>query len=200
MQKHIVIIKTCVQVIFWFAGDPESYIAGNCHSKVPPPKRCPHCGRKKCMELLGYYPRGISSALTSIPLTIRVRRFICRKFGGTVSMLPSFAQPYRLVRNSTVQKYFSGKRIEIDVIRWTPLLTRYWRRFRAWFPKLFEKAGKHSGLSPPMPTEEHYWHFFMSAWGEMSGATAHLVGTFRLTAFGIYQCHQIPIRARTALR
>lgn len=189
-----------MQVIFWFAGDPESYIAGNCHTKVPPPKRCPLCGRKKCLELLGYYPRGISDALTSIPLIIRIRRFICGKFGGTVSMLPSFAQPYRLVRNSTVQKYFSGQCIEIDVIRWAHLLRRYWRRFQAWFPELFEQACKHSGPSPPMPAEEHYWHFFMSTWGEMSKATVHLVGAFRVTAFGTYHCHQTPMMVSLAPR
>jgi hypothetical protein len=49
-----------VQIIFQFAGDPESYIAGDCQTKVAPPKRCPHCGRKKCMQALGYYYRGSS--------------------------------------------------------------------------------------------------------------------------------------------
>jgi len=105
-------------------------------------------------------------------------------------MLPDFAQPYRLVRNSAVQKFFSGECAEVEVIRWTPLLKRYWRRFQSWFPVLFEKAADHSGPDPPMP--EHIWRFFVSAWGEMPGATIHLVSAFRITAFGRYRCHQDP--------
>ena len=179
-----------MQIIFRFAGDPESYIAGDCQTKVAPPKRCPHCGRKKCMQALGYYYRGISAAVSGEILTFWIRRFLCRRFGFTVSMLPDFAQPYRLVRNSTVQKAFSGECPDIDVIRWNHLLKRYWRRFVSWFPVLLEKAAEHSGPSPPAP--KHIWHFFTSAWGEMSCATHHLVGFHRITAFGRYRCHQIP--------
>jgi hypothetical protein len=188
--KAFLIYKDAVQVIFQFAGDPESYIAGGCHAKVMPPAICPHCGLTDCLEPHGYYHRGITSAKDADILSLLIRRFLCWASGRTVSMLPDFAQPYRLVRNSTVQKFFFGDCVGIDVIRWTPLLKRYWRRFTAWFPVLLEKTAEHSGPSPPMPG--NIWHFFVSAWGEMPCATLHLVGVFRLTAFGRYRCHQVP--------
>lgn len=179
-----------MQVIFQFAGDPESYIAGGFHAKVMPPPICPFCGLAACLEPHGYYSRGITASKKADILFLLIRRFLCWASGRTVSMLPDFAQPYRLVRNSTVQKFFSGESAQIDVVRWTPLLRRYWRRFAAWFPFLMEKTMEHSGPSPPMP--DQIWRFFVSAWGEMPCATFHLVGTFRITAFGKYRCHQTP--------
>ena len=188
-RKGIYFYTDGVQVIFQFDGDPESYIAGGCHVNVMPPLICPHCGRADCLEPLGYYQRGITSAKEVDILSLDIRRFLCWVTGKTVSMLPDFAQPYRLVRNSTVQKFFSGVRVEIDVVRWTPLLQRYWRRFATWFPVLLENAAEHSGPSPPKA--EHFWSFFVSEWGELAGATLRLVGVFRITAFGRYRCHQV---------
>ena len=188
--KAFSLCEEAVQVIFQFTGDPESYIAGGCHAKVMPPAVCPHCGLADCLEPHGYYPRGITAAASAGILSLQIRRFLCWATGRTVSMLPDFAQPYRLVRNSAVQKFFSGECAGMDVIRWTPLLKRYWRRFQSWFPVLFEKTADHTGPDPPMP--EHIWRYFVSAWGEMPGATIHLVGVFRITAFGRYRCHQVP--------
>lgn len=179
-----------MQVIFQFAGDPEFYIAGRCHAKVMPPMICPHCGQADCLVPHGYYSRSITAAQKADILFLLIRRFFCWASGRTVSMLPNFAQPYRLVRNSTVQKFFSGECMEIDVIRWTPLLTRYWRRFTSWFPVLLENSVEHSGPSPPVPKQ--IWRFFVETWGELPGATLHLVRVFRITAFGRYCCHQAP--------
>ena len=189
IMKAFSLLEEAVQVIFQFAGDPESYIAGACHAKVMPPAVCPHCGLAGCLEPHGYYPRGITAAASAGILSLQIRRFLCWVTGKTVSMLPDFAQPYRLVRNSTVQAFFSGVLVDIDVVRWTPLLQRYWRRFATWFPVLLENAAEHSGPSPPKA--EHFWSFFVSEWGELAGATLRLVGVFRITAFGRYRCHQV---------
>ncbi len=179
-----------MQILFHFAGDAESYVAGGCHASVMPPLICPHCGQANCLEPHGYYPRGITAAEAVDILRLKIRRFLCWATGRTVSMLPDFAQPYRLIRSSTIQKFFSGGSVEIDVIRWTPLLKRYWRRFSNWFPTLFEVTAEHSGNSPPLPGE--IWQFFASAWGEMPAATFYLVGAYHVTAFAKYSCHQVP--------
>jgi len=69
----------------------------------------------------------------------------CRK---TVSLLPAFAQPYRVVRNETIQAYLSeSRRMRMDALHWEETIRRYWKRFLAWLPELSTMVGEHYGLS-----------------------------------------------------
>ena len=54
---------------------------------------------------LGYYSRNVTSPKRGV-LRIFVRRFRCCECGKTVSVLPSFVQPYRLVLNLTINEFF----------------------------------------------------------------------------------------------
>jgi hypothetical protein len=89
-----------MQLIRAFGIDPEGYVKEDVHLKVSPPCECPHCLSAGTLWSLGYYQRSISR-LTAGLLRLWIRRFRCRGCRKTVSILPSFAQPYRFVQNST---------------------------------------------------------------------------------------------------
>lgn len=107
-----------MQIIFEFSGTPEDYVAGDAHKEVLPPPSCPACGCENAFESLGYYTRGLSKKGASGIMPIAIRRFRCVKCRISISLLPNFAQPYRLVRNETVQQFFDGDREADDVGRW----------------------------------------------------------------------------------
>ena len=180
-----------MQIIVTVACTPEEYIAEAAHQWVPTPESCCVCGVDRKLEPLGYYSRSVSTVMATV-LLIFVRRFRCRECGGTVSFLPNFVQPYRLVRNDTIQRFFEGSGDDLGSQRWEPLLRRYAKRFFSWFPHLLAITGKNVGRSPPSSHRSDSWAVFTDEWGEISGATVYLVETFRVTAFGLYRCHQRP--------
>lgn len=182
-----------MQIIFEFAGSPEEYVAGSAHKEVLPPPACPACGGLDCFESLGYYTRGISKKGSAGVMPIAIRRFLCAACGVSVSLLPNFAQPYRLVRNETVQMFFDGNRDADDVLRWDYLLRRYLRRFSQWFPELMVRMAIRPNRSPPVNSFEGFWGIFKDFWGLLATATGRLVCGFQVTAFGAYRCHAAPI-------
>jgi hypothetical protein len=119
----------------------EDYVATEAQNAAIRPEICPHCGRSSCLRALGYYSRSISSNTSGRILVARVRRFRCRLLGKTVSLLPSFAHPYRLVGSSSIDRYFSGRRSGIEMVLRSSLLKRYWRRFEIWLPYLLVSTG-----------------------------------------------------------
>jgi hypothetical protein len=161
------------------------------HKSVKPPPVCPACLQPQNLEPLGYYGRCVTSSESAKVLDITVRRFRCRSCGVSVSLLPKFAQPYRLIRNDTVQAYFDGKQTATDVQRWSHLLRHYWRRFCRWFPELLALTGMQSRL-PPSNRRERSWRQFSKLWGPLVLATPILIRDFCVTPFGRYRCHQVP--------
>ena len=87
-----------MQTIFQTSLTPEQYAQQDYQRQVPPPENCPNCHLAHSLEALCYYHRYISTA-TALVLWIWVRRFWCRHCRVTVSCLPAFAQPYRLVKD-----------------------------------------------------------------------------------------------------
>jgi hypothetical protein len=123
---------------------------------------------------------------------IQVRRFICLNCHATTSVLPSFAQPYRLVCTATIHRHFCGIHQTVDTARWNPLLTRYRRRFQGWYPELAKVIGDKLGLSPPGGASDVAWGSLMRICGgsDLRSATRNLVKDFKITVFGRYRCHQ----------
>ncbi len=179
-----------MQLLFPGSPDPETYLQREAHRQSAPPPSCPHCKGERTWEALGYYYRGITDRSAAKILVLPIRRFRCRRCGRTVSLLPSFAQPYRLVRNETVERYFCGRHENIDVVRWQYLLKRYWQRFENGLPKL--SRIKELVLPSFSPGEASFelWERLLERFGELSSMTLHLVGTFQITLFGSYRCHR----------
>ena len=97
-----------MQRIFQTSLTPEQYAEQAYQKQVPAPENCPNCARAHALEGLAYYHRYITTA-TAIVLMIWVRRFLCRHCRVSVSCLPSFAQPYRLVNTPTIEAGFNGQ-------------------------------------------------------------------------------------------
>jgi hypothetical protein len=108
----------------------------------------------------------------------------------TVSCLPRFAQPYRLVCNATIEAFFEGRTERTDVRGWGELLGRYRRTYQQWFGVLRMECGALFGRSPPQEKPLTFWGRILRACGGIASATGKLVGQLRITLFGRYRCHQ----------
>lgn len=181
-----------MQILFVMLLDAADYAAGEVHRQIRPPRYCPHCRKAKALLTLGYYERYVTAGGSGRIVTIKVRRFCCSICGRTVSMLPSFAQPYRLVCTLTIERFFGGHD-RLDTQTWRSLLRRYWRRFIAWLPKLMRTVERVLGLSPPESAGKGSWRALIEAYGHLERATRLLVKKFQVTVFGKYRCHS-PIR------
>ena len=181
-------INPTMQIIHVLEIDPEQYAAESFHKRMLPPGKCPHCRRVKTLWSLGYYSRNLSR-LGLGALLIFVRRCRCWCCGKTVSLLPSFAQPYRFVKNRTIENFTHGSPYSDEVVRHLDLLSQYWRRFRFWLPELERALGHALGRAPPRAPNAA-WRFLLDVHGELGLATQHLVTAFQITPFGRYRCHR----------
>lgn len=177
-----------MQLIRAFEVDPEGYVREDLHLKARPPSVCPHCASAGTLWSLGYYQRSLSRLSAGL-VRLSIRRFRCRGCGKTVSILPSFAQPYRFVRNSTIESFVRGGPWTNDVIRCLPLLQIYWRRFVDWLPNLETTLEAILPRPPPAGNAREWWTALLARSGGLSPATVNLVSTHQITLFGRYQCH-----------
>lgn len=176
-----------MQLVCEIEESSEDYFLNRKQETMRPPRTCPHCGRSRYLRALGYYQRDVSRLECGI-LRISVRRFRCMACRKTVSLLPSFAQPYRIVLNVTIESYFGGNFYLPHVERWTTVMRRYWHRFCYWLPELLPLI-KGLGLSPPMDDPVKCWASVLR-WSEsLSVATMRLTKLFSVTLFGRYRCH-----------
>lgn len=166
----------------------EEYIAQEGHSRVRPPERCPRCGRLHALDHLGYYHRGCTDSEGKV-CGISVIRFECEYCDVTVSCLPDFAQPYRLINNDTTQRFFNGDRESRDVKRNIDNLRRYWLLFVAMSGSLGKSVGCFFGRAPPKEPATGLWRRILAKYRTLANATRNLVSKFKTTCFGKYKCH-----------
>ena len=178
-----------MQIIVRVRGTPEDYLVAQKHSDMARPHQCPNCSAVKSLVALGYYKRWLTG-VDGKDLELSIRRFRCRACERTVSLLPDFAQPYRLVRNEAIERYFSGRAEHTELRRNADLLRCYWRRFTRWLPKLRCAIGIAFGRSPPASQPRKWWAFLMDTTGNLERATRRMVERSRVTVFGRYRCHQ----------
>lgn len=178
-----------MQIIVRLKCTQEEYLVAQMQSSMSRPHHCPNCRARRSLAALGYYERWLSGADGRLA-KIAIRRFRCRICHRTVSLLPDFAQPYRLVRSSAIELYFGGDVVADEVQRMIYLLRCYWRRFVTWLPRLRRALAAHLGLSPPVSKPREWWAFLMDATGSLAHATCRLVAEVRTTVFGRYRCHQ----------
>jgi hypothetical protein len=113
-------------------------------------------------------------------------------FVGTVSCLPSFAQPYRVVNTSTVAAGFNQEDHRPQVQRWSALIEVYWRRFETHLPALLRVVGQAFGPVSLQPSARSFWRQLWQHCGDLAGVTTELIHQFHTCLFGTYRCHQRP--------
>ena len=96
--------------------------------------------------LFGVYERYVSSG--SSCFLIKVLRFHCKQTGATVSLLPDFAQPYRLLESQLIEDSFLG-RANRFLQTWSDLLKSYRKGFEHWYCELSSVVGFSLGRAPP---------------------------------------------------
>ena len=176
-----------MQIICTVALKPDSYARENFQRSIQPPVECPICGARNALAALGYYSRNVTSGGRSI-VRIFVRRFRCRLCGRTASVLPSFAQPYRLVLNATISEFFKGTP-DTHSLCWLSLLKQYWNKFANWLPEIDDIMRSVVERSPPRTDAIGWWVAIVEAFGGIEKVTIALVSRFGVTLFGRYRCH-----------
>ena len=68
-----------------------------------------------------------------------------------MSLLPDFAQPYRLLASELIEDYFF-ERANRHLDSWLELLKSYRKGFEAWYEKLSAIVGFSLGRAPPIST------------------------------------------------
>jgi len=176
-----------MQLIRVLTVSADHYVSTSLHQNVEPPVECPCCGTRDALSAHGYYSRNVTSSKSGV-LRISVRRFRCCSCDRTISILPSFVQPYRLVLNATISEFFGGT-ISTRALSWLPLLKQYWNRFTIWLPQIDRVVGSVVSRSPPYSDPSGWWQVMAATFGDLEKITAALVGRFGVTLFGRYRCH-----------
>jgi hypothetical protein len=176
-----------MQIIFTVALSPDRYAKEGFQRSIQRPASCPRCGTRNALAALGYYSRNVTGTKRGV-LRIFVRRFRCRHCGRTVSILPSFAQPYRLVLNATINEFFGGT-LGANSLSWLSLLQQYWNRFTKWIPEINHVIKSVVERSPPHPDAAGWWQVIVAVFGDLEKITGMLVSRFGVTLFGRYRCH-----------
>ena len=167
----------------------EVYADTDYQRQVEPSAECPNCCTRDSLEPLGYYSRGITSTGRDV-LRILIRRFRCTTCFRTVSVLPSFAHPYRLVASATVSQFFSGTIAAVNA-RWVPLLAQYEIRVGRWLPSISGILRSLVAVLPQTMTFHGWWTSLRAGLGELDRITQTLVARFQVTLFGRYRCHAL---------
>lgn len=191
-----------MQIVTPLGVTPEAYINGEFHFLAPPPVCCPNCGSTRRLEALGYYERSISATESARVLRFLVRRFRCPQCRRTTSLLPDFAQPYRLVANALIDLNFPAPETSNRSGRMAYLLNRYWRRFTVWLPELQPGLADDFQIEVSADSSASAWSALNKAFSGTSMMTSILVWKSKSTLFGRYRCHQgkgIPFPHTTSL-
>ena len=178
-----------MQTIFQTSLTPEQYAEQNFEKQVRPPLQCPACGQAHSLEALGYYSRFITQAVAT-GLMIWIRRFLCCHCRISVSCLPQFAQPYRVVNTPTIEAAFNGQEQRAEVERWELVLRSYWRSFEAHLAELVRRVGQALGSLPLKTTARVFWEQGVQRGQGLARTTQELIARFRTCLFGTYRCHQ----------
>lgn len=168
---------------------PETYVSEGVHQRIRSPESCPRCGQSACLNVHGYYERNATDS-SGHELRMKVRRFICKACEVTVSCLPYFLQPYRLVNTATLEAYLMGDLYRMDVQRHVALLGAYQRGLQNSYEQVRQRLGNLFGRAPPQETVTAFWRRAVTVSGTLADLTGRLVNEFRTTCFGSYRCHQ----------
>ena len=176
-----------MQLIHLTLESVEEYSEGESQKRIAAPRRCPNCRKIGRLRALGYYHR-YTTRFKAGTLEIQIRRFRCFHCRRTISFLPSFLQPYRLVINETIEAYMAGNLVRPDILRSLDQLKSYNQQYMRWLPEL--RIHLHTQLlHATNRTAEAVWEALLHWGGGLTLTTLRLTRDHQVTMFGQYKCH-----------
>lgn len=182
-------------IIHIFATTAE-YTREQMHRLVKRPDRCLCCGHDR-VHRHGHYDRFLVH--DGKPHTILVARFLCPRCRRTISMLPSFVLPYRLLPGSMVQSWFAGDRSHAGTAQYESLLKDYQRCWERQCVTLHAMLGGALGRMDPGKLPQQLYRALMAQWGDLAGANVGLLQEFGQSLLGHYRIHDWARVARSAV-
>lgn len=178
-----------MQVVVHIDGAAESYIQEKRFERLKAPECCPNCKSQKRLRAHGYYERSIAALESVRCMRLHVRRFRCFDCQRTISLLPSFCQPYRLLPNEMIASYFKGS-VANASRSWDFLLKRYWQRYTVWLHEIRCRLTEDFGLETSLQSADEVWGVIDRTFNGVAHVTMELVLKSRITLFGSYRCHR----------
>lgn len=122
-------------------------------------------------------------------LLIWIARFLCPVCRRTTSLLPSFAQPYRLMGTDTIEAFLQGRLDEPGVAQYWDLLHSYGRRWEQRSPEIEAVTGAFFGPAGDESAPHRLLWAMLSKWGNLQQASVQLLELFGETLLGRYRIH-----------
>jgi len=182
-------LKDGVQKVVKVACDARQYQQSEVYLWVSIPDLCPQCLKGK-LKKHGYYRRNVAGPGRNEVIRISVARLLCLFCWLTTSLLPSFAQPYRLVDTLRLEDH--AVKGEDPKEPWLGLLRIYLRKIQAFLPRLFDWLRIHFIRPPPATRRDarSMIRWLVELRGSLSSATEHLINHLNICIFNRYKCHQ----------
>jgi hypothetical protein len=156
---------------------------------VPRPYACPNCDKPHWINALGYYSRYVTDPEDGAVIQILVRRFLCHRCLRTISLLPIFCQPYRLVDIVTFVCFLLGTYTSKATMYWQDLLQAYKKCFVTWLSQLSQAMGWAYGRAPPIDDYQAWVSFLENSFGSLAKSNKILSEKHHITLLGKYNCH-----------
>lgn len=178
----------CVQKIILAKTTAADYIQNRGHQNCKPPERCLHCGRRK-LHRHGSYPRDVIEL--GRLYAVRVPRFLCPACRRTVSLLPSFAQPYRLLGTALIEAFLTNRFDQPGIdSRWDLLQANR----RRWMQRAGQIETVTGAFFEPLVDEsvgapERLLRSMLARWVDLQRAGVHLLEGFGEALLGRYRIH-----------
>jgi len=96
-----------VQILHRLVGSIQQYLQEIADPDGYRPDYCPQCEQKRPLTAHGFYSRMLVDG--GFDGSIRVRRYLCRACGRTVSLLPEFTLPYIRFGISVISLYLRAR-------------------------------------------------------------------------------------------
>jgi hypothetical protein len=122
-------------------------------------------------------------------LLILIARFLCPLCGRTMSCLPSFAQPYRMMGTATVEAFLQKRMDEPGIAQHWDLLHSYGQRWEQRSPEIEAVTGLFFGPLSDEPPPKRLLGALLSKWGDLQRASVQLLELFGETPLGRYRIH-----------
>ena len=184
----VFLLSQSVQIHVHSPTTAAEYSKNQGHLKSKPPERCLHCAHPT-LHRHGWYLRNVVEL--GRLYEIRVPRFLCPPCHRTISLLPSFAQPYRLLGTVMTEAFLTHRFDAPGTDSYRDLLLAYRRRWEQRAPVIETITGAFFApvVDESVTAAQRLLKSMLSQWGDLSAASVGLLEDFGEALLGRYRIH-----------